>query len=144
MPSPRTNHSALPQVVFATHPNSLKFLKWMSTYFGSRLNWNQLSQNGKTALKIVMERNRTEATNVVRKLMDQWISTQDVMDDAVLANQMIDLAKFGNWNELKAELKMHPNIVNFRPPERKYAILHQVWCLYMYVENPGLVSIFVC
>lgn len=99
----------------------------MSTYFGSRLNWNQLSQTGKTALKIVMERNRTEATNVVRKLMDQWISTQDVMDDAVLANQMIDLAKFGNWNELKAELKMHPHILNFRPPERKYAILHQVW-----------------
>ena len=58
--------------------------------------------------------------------MNQSITSQDIMDDMVMANQMIDLAKYGSWNQLKAELKLYPNIVNCRPPYRKFAILHQV------------------
>lgn len=114
------------QVVFHTSSFSIKFLKWMSTYFGSTLNWNLLSRNGKSALQIARERKRSDMANEVHTLMRQAISSQDIMDDLLMANQMIDLAKFGSWNQLKADLKLYPRIVNCRPPNRKFAILHQV------------------
>mmetsp|Transcript_21550 Transcript_21550/g.37764 ORF Transcript_21550/g.37764 Transcript_21550/m.37764 type:complete len:280 (-) Transcript_21550:102-941(-) len=42
-----------------------------------------------------------------------------------LAHQALDLAKSAKWRELFSMLDKHPALVDARPPERKYTILHQ-------------------
>merc|ERR1712046_201572 len=42
-----------------------------------------------------------------------------------LAHKAIDLAKYAKWRDLFAFLDKNPEVVNIRPEEREYTILHQ-------------------
>ena len=53
-------------------------------------------------------------------------SEMDQEEKDALSHEILDLAKEAKWGPLKTKLKQHPQLINYRPAVRKFAVIHQV------------------
>ena len=48
------------------------FVKWLTSFFGGKLNWNILTGDGQTVLEVAEARKKGDMVTIVLELMTRW------------------------------------------------------------------------
>ena len=56
----------------AIYAGCMWFVKWLSSFFGGKLNWNILTGDGQTVLQVAESRKKGDMVTIVLELMTRW------------------------------------------------------------------------